>query len=66
MVNRFTENKKIDCVINDDEDGIQKAFSHLWNLGHRKICMISGPPKISTSRIRGEAFKKLSKSVISL
>jgi Transcriptional regulators len=62
MVNRFTENKKIDCVINDDEDGIQKAFSHLWNLGHRKICMISGPPKISTSRIRGEAFKKLSKS----
>lgn len=62
MVNRFTENKKVDCVVNDDEDGIQKAFSHLWNLGHRKICMISGPEKISTSRIRGDAFKKLFKT----
>lgn len=58
MVNRFSENKKIDCVINDDQDGIEKGYSHLWNLGHRKICMISGPKNISTSRIRTEAFNK--------
>ena len=58
MVNRFSENKKIDCVINDDEDGIKKAFSHLVNLGHKNICMVSGPDKISTSRIRSDAFRK--------
>ena len=58
MVNRFSSNCKIDCVINDDRDGIEKGFSHLWNLGHRKICMISGPKRISTSRIRTEAFNE--------
>ena len=58
MVNRYSENSKIDCVINDDSDGIKKAFAHLWNLGHRKIIMISGPKNISTGKIRSSAFKE--------
>ncbi len=60
MLNRSSVNDNLPCILPDDNDGIRKAFQHLWDFDHRNICMISGPRNISTGISRSKAFKKIS------
>ena len=64
MLNRSSNNKNLDCVLPDDSEGIRKAFNYLWSLGHRKICMISGPRNISTGISRSQEFKKITSKLM--
>src|SRR5690606_33441925 len=41
----------------DDATGIGEVVSHLVGLGHRDILHIAGPPRLSTSTVRKNAFE---------
>lgn len=43
------------------ESGMRKAFSHGWNLGHRKFGYITGDMRYRNAIDRLEAFKRLAK-----
>lgn len=55
MVNRRDNKGRAPSVVTDDERGIALAVQHLVSLGHRDICHIAGPQRISTgvARMRG-------------
>jgi LacI family transcriptional regulator len=44
-----------DCVVADEREGSYEAVAHLLRLGYRRIAMVNGVPKVSTSlqRLRG-------------
>ena len=63
MLNRSSENPKLNSILPDDTEGIKKAFDYLWSLGHRKISMISGPQNISTGQLRSKEFKRIVSSL---
>jgi DNA-binding LacI/PurR family transcriptional regulator len=46
-------------VVNVDyAAGVREALQHLFSLGHKKIAFISGPLKLSSARVRRDAFVK--------
>ncbi len=53
-----TDFKKIDHVIIDNFQGSYKAVNHLIKLGHKRIAMIAGKKKISTTRERSRGFRQ--------
>lgn len=55
MVNRRDNKGRAPSVVTDDERGISLAVQHLVSLGHRDICLIAGPQRMSTgvARLRG-------------
>ncbi len=61
LVNRSVEQHSVSAVINDDELGIDLAFQHLIDLGHREIAYIGGPQRASTGYTRYRAFLRSAK-----
>ena len=55
-VNRKVDDDTVPSVTNDDDFGIKRMLTHLVALGHRDIAFVSGPPSLSTGRIRYDAF----------
>ncbi|MFQ6057978.1 MAG: LacI family DNA-binding transcriptional regulator [Anaerolineae bacterium] len=48
----------VDTVLVDNVKGAYQATSHLIRLGHRRIGLIGGPPRITTGRERREGYEK--------
>lgn len=49
---------KVNSVVVDNIEGSYQAVSHLINLGHKRIGIISGPKGIMTGRDRLEGYLK--------
>lgn len=47
------------CVDCDAESGMREAFSHIANLGHRRIAYIAGDPTYWDGKVRLEIFVRL-------
>jgi LacI family transcriptional regulator len=41
-----------DTVVLDDQGGAERATAHLWQLGHRRIGILTGPPHHATAERR--------------
>ncbi len=46
-----------DSVVGDNRAGMALVVEHLLSLGHRRIALVNGDPRLSSARERGEAFK---------
>lgn len=46
---RFSENVSYPAVYLDKLRGTYMLLSHLYDLGHRRICLVTGDPKLSTN-----------------
>jgi len=55
VVDRRIDHVQVDTVRGDSEGGAYTLTNYLINLGHQRITLLSGPPKVSTSvdRVRG-------------
>lgn len=62
LVNRTTDRKDVNSVINDDAAGVKFSLDHLTELGHKKIAHIAGPLNTSTGHMRRKTFKSYMKS----
>jgi LacI family transcriptional regulator len=51
-------NEKVVCILVDDEEGFVKGTSHLLDLGHRRIGMITPPPDSDPDSPRVSGFLK--------
>jgi LacI family transcriptional regulator len=51
-----TVDNHISNVRIDYSSGISQAVEHLLQLGHRRLAFISGPPDLTSARIRSTAF----------
>ncbi len=58
MVNRDAGAVPYPLVTGNDASGIAAAVAHLVELGHRRILHIAGPPELSTSGTRAQAFRE--------
>lgn len=58
LLDRKLNGMKVDSVVVDNIEGSYQAVSHLINLGHRRIGIISGPKSIMTGRDRLEGYLK--------
>jgi LacI family transcriptional regulator len=56
VANRSVDGVECDSVTGDNEAGARAAAEHLLDLGHRRIGVLSGHPKASTSRDRLAGF----------
>jgi LacI family transcriptional regulator len=57
LYNRKTDNEKANYVVANNEYGACMAVEHLIELGHKKICFLSGSSKYSTFYQRLEGYK---------
>lgn len=48
--------ERSDAVFADDVDGASRIARHLWDLGHRHVAMVNGPPHHLAARVRQAAF----------
>jgi LacI family transcriptional regulator len=55
-ISRTLESPPMAAVVADDAAGITDAFSHLRDLGHRRIGHLAGPHDMSTGMDRARAF----------
>ena len=55
---RHTPSLSVDAVLIDDVDAGRQGTRHLLGLGHRRIAIITGPPNLSTSRLRLEGYSQ--------
>ena len=51
-------NHNVPIILSDNISGIKMAYDYLFDLGHRKIALISGPLNTLSGRERLEAYKK--------
>lgn len=58
LYNRKTDNEKTNYVVSNNECGSKLAVEHLIELGHSKICFLSGSYKYSTFHQRYEGYRK--------
>lgn len=42
----------------DDEQGVEAAMNHLWNLGHRRIGHLAGRQRVGDAQARAKAYLK--------
>ncbi|MBK8988761.1 MAG: LacI family DNA-binding transcriptional regulator [Chloroflexi bacterium] len=56
VLDRDVRNANVDIVRSDSFDGAYKLTSHLLELGHRHIAILSGPRHVSTSTERVDGF----------
>lgn len=63
LVTRGTDRACLPHVTSDDASGIDMAVTHLFELGHRRIAYVGGPPDLSTTVVRQTAFLR---AVVSL
>ncbi|GAA2045902.1 LacI family DNA-binding transcriptional regulator [Agromyces tropicus] len=59
MVNRTSETGDFPVVTGDQRAGVEAALRHLFDLGHRRITHLAGPPMFSTTKARAEAFRSI-------
>ena len=57
-VDRQYLNLEMDTVVVDNVRGAYEAVSHLIELGHSRIGLISGPSQMTTGRERREGYEK--------
>jgi len=55
---RFHRGLHGDVVIGDNIGGAHQAVSHLIELGHRRIGIITGPPELPNARMRLEGYNR--------
>jgi LacI family transcriptional regulator len=60
---RHTIGAPFDAVVSDDREGAAALTSHLVELGHRRIAMITGPDAFSTTRYRVDGFRDALRNV---
>jgi LacI family transcriptional regulator len=58
LTNRFAENVECDMAIGDNHGGAREVAEHLLALGHRRMAVITGDPRTSTSHERLESFRR--------
>jgi DNA-binding LacI/PurR family transcriptional regulator len=58
LVDEAPERAGISVLRIDYHEGIRQSVQHLAALGHRAITFVSGPPRLHSSRLRQEAFRK--------
>ena len=58
LVTREPEGNRLPFVGADDERGVSSAVAHLAELGHERIAHLAGPPHLSTTTHRTEAFRR--------
>ena len=58
LVNRFLEDPKAPCVAADDEQGGRLATEHLLRLGHRRIGVVTGSPRVSATQGRLDGYRQ--------
>lgn len=58
LYNRKTDNERANYVVSNNSSGSRLAVEHLIELGHTKICFLSGSNKYSTFHQRYEGYKK--------
>lgn len=56
LVDRSSEAQNVDVVVTDNAQGGSLAAAHLLALGHRRIGMIAGPSRLSSSAQREHGF----------
>lgn len=49
---RYPGNRQFPSVYVDKRQGIYMILSHLYSLGHRRMCFLSGPERLSTNQDR--------------
>ena len=57
LVTRDIEGSGLPLVAADDAAGVRAAVAHLRELGHERIAHVTGPPALSTTVRRLEAFR---------
>lgn len=57
LANRYVDEVSCDTVLGDNAQGAEQAARHLLDLGHRRIAVIDGHSRSSTSRDRLRAFR---------
>lgn len=58
LTNRSVENVDCDMAIGDNHRGAREVAEHLLALGHRRMAVITGDPRASTSQERLESFRE--------
>lgn len=56
LVTRGTDRACLPLVTSDDASGIDAVVAHLHELGHRRLAYVAGPPELSTTVTRRDAF----------
>lgn len=57
LVDRTLREWSGDQVLGDNEAGMELAVDHLVQLGHRKVALINGEPRLSTAQRRQRGFE---------
>lgn len=57
IVDEGSYSDKVDCIVPDDETGVDAAMQRLISQGHIRIAHIAGPESHSTTRDRLNAYK---------
>lgn len=58
LVTRDLDSHALPLVAADDAAGVAAALDHLAELGHRAVAHVTGPPTLSTTTRRAEAFER--------
>ncbi len=58
LVNRFLQDPSVPCVAPDDVQGGRLATEHLLGLGHRRIGVVTGSPRVSATQGRLDGYRK--------
>jgi LacI family transcriptional regulator len=58
FLDREIDREDISSVTSDNEEGAFQATKYLLDLGHKDILFISGPPHLSTSRLRARGYER--------
>lgn len=63
FIDRLCEGISADAIVVDNQDGAEKAVSHLLALGHRRIGLVAGKSDTLTGRERLKGYQQAHKSV---
>lgn len=58
FVDRFYQGLGADVVISDNVNGTLQGVNHLFDMGHERIGMITGPLELVNARMRLEGYKR--------
>ncbi len=58
LVNRHIDSAEVDVVVSDNRRGGELVAEALFELGHRRIAIITGPENATTSRDRERGFRE--------
>jgi LacI family transcriptional regulator len=61
VVDRNVPDAEVDLVRVDSEEGAYDLIRYLLELGHERICLLSGPESISTAKDRINGFRRAMK-----